>query len=428
MKDAKPEVFSGEFLAKIRERFWYVDQDPINGNRVYFENAGGSLRLKAVTEQDQLIVSLPDSPSRPSKAARWLGDMVEQGKEDFRLLVGAKGGDILPSISASRAIFHIIGAILANVPGTNVVTTKLEHPASYDAVHFYAGKTGKEVRIAPINHADGSVDPAEILALVDRNTSMLAVIYASNMTGAVLDIKLIAAEARKINPDIYIVVDAVQHVPHAAVDVADLGVDGLVVAPYKMFGKRGLGLGYISERVAALPHDEVYGKSKDRWSVGSADPSGFNSLSRIVDYICWIGREFGAGDDRRAQILQGMAKINGHEQALLHRLLYGGNAVPGLKHMAGVTVHSVPDAPSHRDLILAINIDKLDATASTKKYQEKGITVFERLATSAFSQRILRDLGLPGIVRVSPMHFNTPEEVDQFLKVTEEIVFAAKML
>jgi len=332
----------------------------------------------------------------------------------------------VPSLTASQAIFQIAGTIITNVPGTNVVTTRLEHPASYDSVHYYAGKAGKEVRVAGLNKADGGVDLAEILARIDRNTSMLSVIYASNLTGAVLDIQTIAHEARKINPDIYILVDAVQHVPHAAVDVDELGVDGLVAAPYKMFGKRGFGLGYISDRVARLPHEEVYGKTKDRWAVGSADPSAYHSLSRIVDYIAWIGTQFGAGDSRRDRILTGMAKISGHEQFLLQRLLYGGGTRPGLKKIAGVSVHCVPDSPTHRDLILAINIAGQDAPASVKKYQEKGITVFERLATSSFSQRILQDLGLPGIVRVSPMHFNTIEEVDLFLAATEEMASEPK--
>ena len=52
--------------------------------------------------------------------------------------------------------------------------------------------------------------------------------------------------ARKINPDIYIVTDAVQHMPHGVLDVAKLKLDGCNFAPYKAFGIRGCGYAYVS--------------------------------------------------------------------------------------------------------------------------------------------------------------------------------------
>ena len=422
METIKSEVFSTNFLSQIRDRFWFIDRDPLNDSRLFFENAGGSLTLKSVTETDQAIIALPDCASRRNKTALWLGDIVEKGKKDFRLLVGAKSGDIVTSLTASRVLFQITKAIIENAPGTNVVTTRLEHPSSYDSAQYYAAKTGKEFRAAAINPITGTVDVEEILSKIDRNTSLLSFICASNMTGAILDIKAIIQGARKISPDIYVLVDAVQHAPHALIDVEDWGVDGLVIAPYKMFGKRGFGLGYISDRVAALPHEEVCGKKKDRWSIGSADPSCFNSLTQLTDYISWIGKEYGAGDDRRKQIVQGMNLIHAYERNLLTRLLQGSGSIPGLQKIPGVTVHCVPKTPADRDLILAITLDGQEPTTTTQKYMGKNVIVFERLATSPFSQRIMQDLQLSGVVRVSPMHYNTLAEIDRFLEITAEVV------
>ena len=65
--------------------------------------------------------------------------------------------------------------------------------------------------------------------------------YASNITGSIMDMAGIVKAAREINPDIYIVTDAVQHAPHAVLDVDALGVDGATFAPYKFFGTRGMG-------------------------------------------------------------------------------------------------------------------------------------------------------------------------------------------
>ena len=51
--------------------------------------------------------------------------------------------------------------------------------------------------------------------MVDKDTCLLSVMYASNITGTIMDMEGIVRAAREINPDIYIVTDAVQHAPHA---------------------------------------------------------------------------------------------------------------------------------------------------------------------------------------------------------------------
>ncbi len=149
MISANSEVFSPDFLKRVREKFWFVDQDPLNDFRLFFENAGGALTLKSVTERDSQIISLPDCASRFNKTARLLGDVVEKGKSDFRLLVGAKKGDIVTALTASQVLYQITKAIIENAPGTNVVTTRLEHPASYDSAKYYAAKPARSFAPPP---------------------------------------------------------------------------------------------------------------------------------------------------------------------------------------------------------------------------------------------------------------------------------------
>ena len=40
-------LFDPALSAEIKKRFCYVDADPEFGTRLFFENSGGSLRLKA---------------------------------------------------------------------------------------------------------------------------------------------------------------------------------------------------------------------------------------------------------------------------------------------------------------------------------------------------------------------------------------------
>src|SRR5699024_7974126 len=213
-------LFSDDLMKDIRKRFAYIDRDPLTEKkRLFFDNAGGSFRLKSAMNKFAEIDMIPDHPQRDNKVARYLSEVEQKGKDDTRIVFNSKKGSIVTYLTASQAIFEITGVIAENVEGTNIVTTALEHPSAYDSAKFYANKLGKELRVADTNPNTGGVDVEEITKLIDQDTILLSVIYASNISGAILDIKTIVQEARKIKPDIYIVVDAVQHAPHGLIDI-----------------------------------------------------------------------------------------------------------------------------------------------------------------------------------------------------------------
>lgn len=92
------------------------------------------------------------------------------------------------------------------------------------------------------NPLTGGVDVEDIIELIDQDTCLLTFMYASNVSGALLDAEKIVVEARKIKPDLYIVADAVQHAPHGIIDVSKVPVDGINFAPYKFLDHVVLGL------------------------------------------------------------------------------------------------------------------------------------------------------------------------------------------
>jgi len=318
-------------------------------------------------------------------------------------------------------MFDMVRAIADHVPGTNMVTTALEHPSSFDAMSLYAERLGKELRVAKSNPVTGGVDVEEIVNLVDKDTVVLSVIYASNISGAKLDIQQIVERARRIKPDLYIVVDAVQHAPHGLIDLQATPVDGINIAPYKFFGCRGSGMSWLSERASVLPHHKLAGKKKDFWDLGSAATWQFAVLTEIVNYVCWLGAQFVSGEDRRALFVAGIQRIELHERALLARMLDGTERLPGLRRMEGVRVFLDYEDLTKRDLILAIGIDDLGHAEAVREYEKRGVIVYERVATSLYSKRMLDSFGLEGAVRVSPLHCNTAADVDRFLQITMEL-------
>ncbi|RZL86168.1 MAG: aminotransferase class V-fold PLP-dependent enzyme [Variovorax sp.] len=420
-------LFSDALVTEIKSRFHYVDHDMNGRERLFFDNAGGSFRLKAAVDQCARIDALPDCPERIHELAIFLQGVQARGTDDVRTILNAEGGSVYASLTASGGMFDMVRAVAENIAGTNMVTTVLEHPSSFDAMSLYAERLGKELRVAKSNPVTGGIDVDEIVRLVDANTSLLSVIYASNISGAKLDIEQIVKRAREIKPDLYIIVDAVQHAPHGLIDLQKAPVDGINIAPYKFFGCRGSGISWLSERASVLPHHKLAGKKKDFWDLGSAAPWQFAVVSEIVDYVCWLGGQFTASDDRRTLFASGIQRIELHERALLARLLNGGEGIAGLRRMDGVTVFVDYEDLTKRDLILAIGIENLEHAQAVREYEKRGVIVYERVATSLYSKRMLESFGLEGAVRVSPLHCNSAADIDRFLRVTKEIsqVFAS---
>lgn len=324
-------------------------------------------------------------------------------------------------LSASQTMFNIIGAIVAGVPGKNMVVSCLEHPSGFDSVQYYAERYGLELRVLQSNPATGGIDVSEVERLVDKDTVLLSCMYSCNITGAVNDIPAFVKAARAIKPDIYIVVDAVQHVPHAAVDVEALEIDAMDFAPYKFFGLRGSGIGWVSDRCAVLPHNRILCYPEGQWELGSTAPHLFANFTAIVDYVCWLGSQYIESDNRRELFVEGMNRIELHERALLNRALEGTDELPGLRAIKGLKVQCDNPDLTQRDFILPITFDNMDVTSAVEEYVKRGVYVFERKSPSHYSKRIVESFGLDGVIRVSPIHCNSKEEVDKFLKASAEI-------
>ncbi len=415
-------MFSKSLSEEIKNRFYYVDADPEFGERLFFENSGGSLRLKESVLKQAEYQAYPDCPERTHNRSLDLKKVQLQGIDDImKVVFGAKDGALVSEMTASQVMFQTVGAILENCPGDNAVTSVMEHPSAFDAVKYYCGKTGKEFRIVGANPASGRIEVEDIKKAVTPTTTLLSVMWASNITGAIMDMEGIVKAAREINPDIYIVADAVQHIPHAAVDVDALKLDGVNFGPYKFFGTRGMGYGYVSDRVALLPHRKVLARDPKIWELGSPTPGNFAAMTAVVDYVCWIGQQFSDSEDRREQYVEGMKRIHMHEQSLLELMLNGTANAAGLRSIPGVEVYADDPDLSRRDLIVGIGFKNLSYSDAVLEYRKRGVIVFERLNSSPYSKRAVEAIGTTGAIRVSPLHCHTEEDIEKYLLITKEI-------
>lgn len=413
-------LFSPQLLDELRARLMHAERDPFMGPRIFLENAGGSLRLKSVCEAASRESAIPDNEGRCTAASAHVSDVIRRGRDDAQLFFGAGSGQVVAAQTTTQILFRVIRAVAEHVPGSNIVTTSLEHPAIFDSTRLYAESCRKAWRVAGLNPVTGGVDPEAILREIDKDTGLLAFIHASNITGTVLDAARIIREARRIKPGLFVVIDGTQHAPHAPVDVEALGCDAYCFAPYKILGKVGTGFGWISDRVAALPHDRLLGKPFENWNLGTQEPAAYAGWTAVVDYLAWLGQKATGSSDRRAQIVAAMNRAAQHERALLQRILQGNGSRRGLLAMPHVVLHGYAPQAADHDCVLAFTLAGLAAPEAVQRYRDAGVVVHYR-ASDAYSRHVLHALGVESLVRCSALHYNTPAEVDRFLEVTDAL-------
>lgn len=410
----------GETLSEaVRDRFCHVQSDPISGPRIYLESAGGGLTLKTVVDVVAQQTALPDNAGRDNPTSQAIDRIIAQGKTDAMALIGARSGVVALGESTTANAFKALAALIARVPGDNVVTTNLDHPAVFDATRQLTESHGKQWRVAGLSPDLGAVEPESILCHIDPGTIVLALIHSSNITGLKHDVGAIIRRAREINPDLFVLVDGAQHVPHGPVDVDALGCDAYLASSYKAFSKIGASLLYLSDRAAQLPHPKLLGKPQQYWELGTREQAGYAGWSAVVDYLCWLGGHFGSAGDRRDQVVAAMQAIELHERALTHRLLRGSDQGPGLLDMDDVSVYGQTDNLTLREPTVIFNVHGRKPAEVVSHLRHNGIRVHQRVS-DGYSAHTLTPMGIQGCVRVSLAHYNTASEVDSFLQALHQ--------
>ncbi len=415
--DYEKGLYHPELMEEIRSQFEYVDSDPYSGRRVYLEAASGSLRPKLVVEAMAKETCLPDQQGRANPGSAHSVEVTAKGIEDLMIFFGAKSGQTIPGWSSSHVLYRITNAVLSTIPGTNVVTTGLDHASVRSAVTKFAEKYGKEERIAEPSRETGSVELDAIYEKVDKKTCFLAVIHTSNVTGEIFDVKTIVEEARRIKPDLYIMVDGVQYSPSDFIDVEEIGADAYVFAPYKNYGVKGCGYAHVSDRLAKLPHWKYIFKPETSWDLGGVEHQSYAAWSAVVDYLCWLGSHFTDSSDRRAQVVAAMKSVKAHSTGLLSTLINGTDKTAGLKDMKHVNIIGMGEDLSSRACLVGFNLQGIESAKGCELYKEKQLRLHAP-GQDPFFAAMLKQLGISSFIRLSACHYNTPEEIELFIEAT----------
>ncbi len=413
-------MINDDLMQQIRHRFAHIDSCPYQGERVFFENAGGSLTLKSVVDTNTRLAGIPDNQGRDNPASQELVRIINQARDDMRVFLGVRDGPVFIGESGTELLFRLVrAAVLGSVPGGNVVGSTLEHPATVSACKRWSGIAGKEYRAVPHNSQTGSVGVHDYRQYIDANTRVATIIHTSPVTGISVDVKSIVRTIRKASPDCIIIVDGIQHAPHGALFVDDLDIDAYTISAYKVYSRHNYGFAWVSPRLRCLPHDRLDGTADDFWELGTRDTSAFACFSEVVKYFDWLGSHFTQSEDRRERIVAAGEVFIEQEAALVELMINGSDSQKGLRNMPGVRVIGGFDNRARKGLV-SLYLDGIPCADVVSTLNARGIRTHVR-KNDYFSGNILEPLNRPSCVRVSMCHYNTSEEVLKFLRIMESI-------
>ncbi len=408
-------------LKEIRDRFAHIDYCPLEEkSRIFFENAGGALTLKTVADISAYYATIPDNQGRANEASKKLVNVINKARADAAILLNAKSGQIFVGESGTELLFRMIrNAVMSAKSDGNVVGSTLEHPATRSAASQWAAKANVPHHLATHNNETGTVTVADYDRVVTPWTSVATIIHTSPVTGMAVDVKAIASFIRSRAPNCMIIVDGIQHAAHGDLDIDSYDIDGYAISPYKVFSRHGYGIAWISDKLTMKAHDELNNGPAGNWELGTRDTGAYATFSAVVEYFEWLGSQFVPDGSRRKKIIAAGKAIKAQEHALTQAMLYGADNCPGLIDMPEINVIGGIDNP-HREGLVALTHDSISAVDLVEQLNRKGIRTHVRKADH-YSGNILDPLGLDSCVRVSMCHYNSVDEVKQFLVALNEL-------
>lgn len=290
--------------------------------------------------------------------------------------------------------------------GDHVITTQLEHNSVLRPLNALAvrGRISLSI-VSP--RGDGFVDPEDIRVSIRKNTRLIAVTHASNVTGAIQPVAAIGELARR--EGILYLIDGAQAIGAMLVNVRALSCDLYAFPGHKsLLGPMGTGGLYIRPGVVLRTLREG-GTGTDSESMLQPDerPERYESGTLNLPGIAGLG----AGC---AFVAKRVSAIMSHERELT------GALYEGLSAIRGAEIYS-PREEAARAGIVSFNLPGMTSSDVADRLGRMGIAVRGGLHCAPGAHRFLGTLRR-GAVRASVGYANTFEEVDAFLNAVNAIV------
>ncbi len=374
---------------------------------LYFDNAATSSPKPQIV-LDRIQAALTEFNANPGRsghpAALAAAREVLTCREALAALLGCEDpARIAFAFNCTDALNLAIKGVLRY--GDHAIATQLEHNSVLRPLSALAARGRISLSIVP-PRPDGFVSPDDIRAAIRKNTRLIAVTHASNVTGAIQPVAAIGQMARR--EGVCYLIDGAQALGALPVSVRALGCDLYAFPGHKsLLGPMGTGGLYIRPGLSLRPLREG-GTGTDSESVLQPEslPEKYESGTLNLPGIAGLG----AGC---AFVKERVSAIMAHERELTQAVYEGLSAIPGAE------IYS-PREEAARAGIVSFNLEGMTSSDVSDRLANAGIAVRGGLHCAPGAHRFLSTLRR-GAVRASVGYANTFEEVDAFLAAVKRI-------
>ncbi len=400
-------------VARARAQFSALRRE-LGGRPVrFFDGAGGSQVPDAAIEaMAGYLRHCNANDGGEFATSRETGAVLADARQAAADLLGARPAEVAFGANMSTLNFlltHAVGRTLA--PGDEIIVTQLDHEANVSPWRLLAADRGLTLQTVGMQAADGTLRLDDLEARLGPRTRVVAFPLASNALGTVPDARRIVEAAHRVGALAW--ADGVHAAPHRALRFAELGLDVLLCSPYKFFGPH-LGVAAIREELAASwPADRVAPAAQEppghRFETGTLSHEALAGLPAAIDYIAALGEGSGS---RRERLLAAYAAIESYERELSLRFLDGARTVDGLT-VYGITGR---ERVGERTPTFLVQLAGWRPVELAGALGERGFFTWH---WNFYAPGAVAGVGLgeEGGVRISFLHYNTPQEIDDLLDV-----------
>lgn len=336
------------------------------------------------------------------------------------LLGAATPEEIIIGANMTTLTYHLSRTIGRDFrPGDEIVVTRMDHEGNVSPWLQLAEDRGLTIRFVAFDEISWQVEEAALAAVLGERTRLVALNYASNLTGSINRVQRLAALAKAAGALVY--VDAVQFAPHGLVDVQALGGDFLACSAYKFFGPH---MAVVWGRRAVLDALQPYkcrcssNGLPERFELGTPQIELLAGLSATVDYLAALGERAGARGTRRDRIARAFEISIAHESELAQQL------IDGISEIQGLTIHGLADPAriAERVPTISFTVAGIRPDSIVRQLAEEGIFVW---SGHNYAWEIVHQLGIPaedGVVRIGIAHYNTAQEIAETVAAVRRIV------
>ena len=335
--------------------------------------------------------------------------VVNQARESVQALLNAPSRDnIVFGANMTSLTFQLSRAISRDwQEGDEVIVTALDHYSNVSSWQQAAQDKGVVVHQARVNDIDCTLDYQHLLTLLNQNTKLVAVTYASNTTGSLVDLKKVIEAAHQVGAMVY--VDAVHYAPHGLIDVQELGCDFLACSAYKFFGPH-VGIAYIDAKwlqtlrpYKVEPAPEI---GPGRFETGTQSFEALSGVVAAIEYLAQLGDPV---LPLRERLQQSFLQYQLHEATLSRYFLSKMKQHSKIK-LFGISDESRVDKRTPTFAIQIEGATPADVAATLGK-QNMCVWNGHFYAIGLCKQLGVLDQG--GVIRIGFMHYNSTEEIDQ---------------